>query len=276
MKKKWNKITIKVKEKQEEKISVILSSFPNNGAEIQSLEDGSIYKIYCADSSLSPLLKALEAEGFNPSISSFPDKDWMELWKKNWKPFEVGNKFLIVPSWESCKNREGREILNIDPGMAFGTGKHETTFSCIELIEEFILPKQTVLDIGTGSGILSIVASKCRCKDITSFDTDSKTMSCAMKNFKDNECNTRLFCGTVDAISPEKKYSFVVVNIFWEIIKDMFPSVLAHLEKNGILILSGILYEKRDEVMNFINMSGMTVIKEIHVNEWLSLATRRK
>ena len=243
MQKNWIRITTVFNQSRENEIEVILASVDHCGSEIGEAEGNLVYNVYADEHSHSPVISSLRNAGFVCEVTEIADADWMELWKKEWKPFELGKTFIIVPSWDSFGIFKDRQIIRIDPGMAFGTGKHETTTSCIELMEKHIKRGGNFLDIGTGSGILSIVASKSDCTEIVSFDNDPEVMETALKNFTANNCPALLFCGIIGSLSNQARFSTVAVNIIWEVIRDMFCDIFNHTEAGGIILLSGILFE---------------------------------
>ncbi len=275
MQKNWIRITTAFEHRRENEIEIILASIEHCGSEIVEEEDRVVYHVYTDGHSHSSVISSLRNAGFVCEVTEIADADWMELWKKEWKPFEVGETFVIVPSWEPCGTFKNRRIIRIDPGMAFGTGKHETTSSCIELMEKHIKRGGNFLDIGTGSGILSIAASLSGCNEIVLFDNDPETIGTTRRNITMNNCSALLFCGVIGSLSSQARFSTVAVNIIWEVIRDMFCDIFNHTEAGGIILLSGILFEKRDEVLSVLSRHKLNILEELHKNEWYSVAVMK-
>ncbi len=205
------------------------------------------------------------------------DKDWAENWKKYYKPIEIGEKFVIKPSWESYKNIENKLVIEMDPGMAFGTGTHESTYMCIELLEKYMETKNEVYDVGCGSGILSIVAHKLGAKKVTAIDMDPTAVKVAKQNITNNSMEETIKVLEGDLLSiVNSKVDLVVANILAEIIISMIKDVKLLLKKDGIFISSGIIVEKAKTVEKELIESGFEVLEIKRKNSWVAIVAKLK
>ncbi len=208
------------------------------------------------------------------SCTIIPEQDWNESWKKSFTPLDVGKRITILPSWE--KKHEGRINLVIDPGMAFGTGHHETTRSCLILIEKSadMTQKGRFLDLGTGTGLLAIAASKLGFRRVIAVDTDPLSIDAAKKNIElNNVANIELFRGSIaDVHGP---FDIIAANIISGVLVDLAPDIASSLSPGGLAILSGILAEQADEVIAACVQSGMTVRELFPDGKWVSIVVSR-
>ncbi|MBO5929334.1 MAG: 50S ribosomal protein L11 methyltransferase [Clostridia bacterium] len=206
------------------------------------------------------------------------EQDWANNWKKYFKPLSVGEKLLICPSWETVENPEQRTILSIDPGMAFGTGGHDTTRMVLEAMEPFITPDTAVLDVGCGSGVLSIAALLLGAKNAVGVDIDELAVKMAVENGLQNGLQppkyTILQGDLVQKISGT--YDLVVANIVADAILLLSPAIPAFLKPDATYIVSGILAERGDEVANGLSACGFTVCKRIERGGWVCLVCRKE
>ena len=208
----------------------------------------------------------IELEGMN-------EDDWAESWKQYYKPVPLG-RVTIVPAWESYEAKEGEIIIRMDPGMAFGTGTHETTRLVIRLMQDILQGGERLLDVGTGSGILSICASKLGAKSCNAYDIDPMAVKVARENVIADGC-TNITVGVSDLLGgvdlSDGKYDFCVANIVSDIIIRMLPDVTRYVKDGAPLILSGIIGDRADEVRAAVISQGFTVEKEIRENDWVGM-----
>lgn len=217
-------------------------------------------------------------------FSQTEDSDWINNWKEFFKPFEIDN-IIIKPTWEKVENPNHKLVIEIDPGTAFGTGQHETTQLCIEQLRKYINEKTRLLDVGCGSGILSIISLKLGAASAVGIDIDENAVLASKENMKVNEIeNTKyaILCG--DLIKDEnlqkrigfEEYDVVVANILADIIIPLTPIVPQYLKKNGIYITSGIIKSKESDVVNAIHKAGLEVIEVSKQGDWVSIAAQKK
>ena len=224
---------------------------------------------------LQTRLPALGIEG-EISLEGMNEDDWAESWKQYYKPVPLG-KVTIVPAWEKYEAKDGEVIIRMDPGMAFGTGTHETTRLVIRLMQDEEIEGKRVLDVGTGSGILSICASKLGAKSCNAYDIDPMAVKVARENCIADGCDN-ITVGVSDLLRGVDlsggKYNFCVANIVADIIIRMLPDVKDYVVSGAPLILSGIIGERADEVREAVIKNGFTVEKEIKENDWVGILVR--
>lgn len=202
------------------------------------------------------------------------EEDWANSWKQYYKPIRIGERIVIVPEWEEYESADNEVIIRMDPGMAFGTGTHETTRLCAELIERYMIPDSHVLDIGTGSGILAVTASKLGADTVFACDIDPAAIKVARENITLNNV-TNVTCEVSDLLKNVNGiYDFISANIVADIIIRMAPDVGKYLKMNGIIITSGIINTQAEEVRNVMKSYGFTVIDTIEENDWIAFAFR--
>ena len=224
---------------------------------------------------LETRLPALGIEG-SIDLEGMNEDDWAESWKQYYKPVPLG-RITVVPAWEKYEAREDEVIIRMDPGMAFGTGTHETTRLVIRLMQDEPIEGKRVLDVGTGSGILSICASKLGAKSCNAYDIDPVAVKVARDNALSDGCDN-ITVGVSDLLRGVDrsggKYDFCVANIVADIIIRMLPDVRDYVAEGAPLILSGIIGERADEVRAAVIKNGFTVEKEIKENDWVGMLVR--
>lgn len=196
------------------------------------------------------------------------EEDWMASWKKHWKPIEVG-RFIIAPPWAPVKDTDDKFAIKVEPNMAFGTGTHETTQLCLEALDEIITPGMSVIDIGTGTGVLAIAAAKLGCKHIRAYDTDAPSINIAEQNAEANGVIgfINFYQGAID--EETKPADLIIANITLDIIK---PILGLLIEKADIwLLLSGILVTQRAEIENELEKFETGDLKFETKGEWISV-----
>lgn len=208
--------------------------------------------------------------------SSVNEEDWSTSWKKYYKPLKLGDKIVIKPTWEDYKANEGELIIELDPGMAFGTGTHETTSMCIEFLEKYLKPGDAVFDIGTGSGILSITASKLGASDVVGVDLDEVAVKMAKENVSTNSLkNVEILHGDLTNVLNGRA-NIIVANIIAEVVIGLTETVKPFMEKNGIFIASGIIKERYDDVLKAMNNAGYRIIEVNEKGEWVAIVSTLK
>lgn len=220
------------------------------------------------------LAKSGSVAGLSVHSSSIPDQDWNETWKKGFVPIDVGERFTILPTWE--KTKQGRINLIVDPAMAFGTGHHETTRSCLVLLEKYAgrSDKESFLDLGTGTGILAIAAKKLGFHRVAAVDTDLLAVDATRKNADLNEAEgIDIREGSISELN--ETYSLILANIISGVLVLLAPEIAAHLKTGGIAVLSGILAGQDDEVLEAMTKTGLKLFERYPDGKWISLAVGR-
>ncbi len=209
------------------------------------------------------------------TTSEVYEKDWAEAWKKYYKPKKIGEKIVIKPSWEDYEKEDDDIILELDPGMAFGTGTHETTIMCIRQLEKYIKPGQTVFDVGCGSGILSIAAAKLGAERVIAVDLDELAIKVTNENAKINHVKNIIDVrhgNLLDVVSETS--DIIVANIIAEIIVILTKDITKFLKKGGMFITSGIIHEKVDMVKEAMIAEGLNIIDTITLGEWICIVAK--
>ena len=315
---KWNKITLEIREEVEDIVISTLADIGLEGAEIQDKQplseqdkkqmfvdilpdmpedDGVAYLNFYLDEDedVNAMLEKVKAEleelrmfvdigSGMITLSQTEDKDWINNWKQYFKQFYVDD-ILIIPSWEEVKEEDkDRMIIHIDPGTAFGTGMHETTQLCIRQLKKYVTSETELLDVGTGSGILSIVALKLGAKHAVGTDLDPCAVPAVEENKEANEIPVEAFDMMIGNIIDDKevqdkvgyeKYDIVVANILADVLVPLTPVILNQMKKGGIYITSGIIDEKEENVVNEVKAAGLEVLEVTHQGEWVSVTARK-
>lgn len=212
------------------------------------------------------------------SVSGVNEEDWANSWKEYYKPIKIGEKIVIVPAWEKYSAKDGEIIVRMDPGMAFGTGTHETTRLVITFLEKYIKQGMRVADVGCGSGILAICASKLGAGECKAYDIDPVAVKVANENIKDSgldnvTCDVSDLLKQVDRSAP---YNVICANIVADIIIRMMPDVGELMDENSVILASGIIVERSEDVINAFDDNGFKIVERIDENGWCALAVMKK
>ncbi|RXE57877.1 50S ribosomal protein L11 methyltransferase [Acetivibrio mesophilus] len=307
---KWIEIRIKTTEEAYDAISYMLTSIGAGGVAIEdpndirrealkpnsldyaddeflnSLGEDVIIKAYFpGETNISELVSLIKekldfiggflnvGEGYC-GYSEMDEEDWSTSWKKYYKPFHLTDRLVVKPSWENYDNKEDEIIIEMNPGMAFGTGTHETTKMCATLLDKYVKDGDRVIDVGCGTGILSIIASKLGAAEITAVDIDEVAVKVTKENLEINRVdNVFAFKGVLDDISKEKR-DIVVANIIASVIIDISSSIPYYLKKDGFLIASGIIQERKQEVLDECLKKGFKCEEIIELGEWVAIVLR--
>ncbi|MGN1421485.1 MAG: 50S ribosomal protein L11 methyltransferase [Eubacterium sp.] len=211
-------------------------------------------------------------------IADCATEDWVNNWKQYFHPMPIGEKLLIRPTWEDEYDPQGRIVLHIEPGLAFGTGSHPTTKLCLETLEKYIDKGSTVLDIGCGSGILSIASLLLGAKSAFGVDIDSLAVKTAMENAKENGFDESKFKAVQGNLSDKVsgKYNVVVANIIADIIMEFNKDVGKFLDYGGVYITGGIIESREDEVLMSFAQNGFKVKERFEEKGWLVFVAEKE
>ena len=236
--------------------------------------------------SIRTMLKSMKADDadrkygrLEAELSSIREEDWANNWKQYFKPLKIGDKLIIKPSWEECDNPDNRLILEIDPASSFGTGQHHTTRLCLELLEKSIQKGDKLLDMGCGSGILSIGGMLLGAESAVAVDIEENAVAAAMENAEKNHISTecyKAYCGNVlcdDSLADkiDAKYDIITANIVADVLIAMGNLFDRYLKNNGILIISGIIEERMAEVVNAVEKCGFTALENNIKEGWAAV-----
>ena len=262
----------------------IVELSPTDFPDVGVIVKGYINELNFDDETFTHFKGELEQLGQNINIGEFfkietttiKDSDWENSWKDYFDILNIGEKFVIVPTWREYENEENKYVINIDPGMAFGTGGHETTSLCIKNLEKYVKPHDNIIDVGCGSGILSIAASYLTDGEIKAVDLDKLAVDVSHENFALNNLENRITVEEASLLTKEtKKYNVIVANILAHIIELMLDDAYKLLEDGGYYITSGIIKDKKDELLEKMLERGFKLVEETSDNEWYSFVVTK-
>lgn len=302
----WTQVRVTVKLENLDRLTAIMSMVSNN-LQIEDYSDIDLKTCYGdlidesilnADKTVASVSVYLPAEKSVPECIAFlkerfatvgladakietvgvNEEDWANSWKAYYKPIKIGEKLVIVPAWEKYTPAEGELIVRMDPGMAFGTGTHETTRLVIRLLESYTKPGCRMLDVGTGSGILAICTSKLGAGECRAYDIDPMAVRVANENIKDSglpniTCEVSDLLRQVDRSRP---YDLICANIVADIIIRMTPDVGALMHEKTVLLASGIITERSEDVISCFEQNGFRIVEKLEDNGWCALAVMKK
>ena len=315
---KWNRFTVKTKTEAEDIVISTLAEVGIEGVEIQDkqplteedkaqmfvdimpegpADDGVAYLHFYLEEdadkeailkdvreALDDLKNFMDIGEATIEESQTEDKDWINNWKQYFHQFYVDD-ILIVPSWEEVKAEDkDKMILHIDPGTAFGTGMHETTQLVIRQLKKYVTPDTEMLDVGTGSGILGIVALKLGAKHVLGTDLDPCAVPAVAENKEANQIVDETFDMVIGNIIDDKaiqdqagyeKYDIVTANILADVLIPLTPVIVNQMKKGAYYITSGILDVKEEVVVEAVKAAGLTVVEVTHQGEWVSVTARK-
>ncbi len=317
---KWNKYTLKTRTEAEDLISSMMQEAGIEGIEIEDKvplsdedkaqmfvdilpdmpdDDGVAYISFYLEPETDQAAMLLKVqEGLDEirswgvdvgeatiTASETEDKDWINNWKEYFHQFYVDD-ILIKPSWEEVRPEDRDKLLiQIDPGTAFGTGMHETTQLCIRQLRKHLTPETVLLDVGTGSGILSIISLKLGAKRAVGTDLDTNALAAVEENMQVNGIDPSSFEMMIGNIITEKEvqdrvgygcYDIVVANILAEVLVPLTPVILDQLKPGGVYITSGIIDDKEDLVVQTIKDCGLKILEVTYQGEWVSVTARKE
>ena len=244
----------------------------------------SIIHIYISEcdnaaEALEFLKERFTAEGIDFRLGSIGvnDNDWNENWKKYFHIIEIGDRLAVVPSWEEYENKGNRTVLSIDPGAAFGTGTHATTSLCLGILDKCAKAGMSVLDIGCGSGILAIASVLLGADKALGVDIDAQSVKTAKENAEINNISdkTEFIVGDL-ADRVAGKYNIICANIVADVIIKLLPDVARFMEKDGILIISGIIDIRKEDVLSAVEQNGFEIVNEAYKDNWCAFVLKIK
>lgn len=210
------------------------------------------------------------------SFVNVHEEDWADNWKKYYKPFRAGEKLVVKPTWEPYERQSGDIVLELDPGMAFGTGTHETTALCLAMLERYATPGEYAIDVGTGSGILSIAAVRLGMRAALAIDLDEVAVRVARDNVRVNGLESEIDVRQGDLLAQVTDTAdLVIANIIADVICALASPVRARLREGGVFLCSGIIKDREPDVVEALTGAGYTLIETRYMGEWLAIAARR-
>jgi len=287
----WLEISVTVDSEAAEAVAEVLSDYAYRGVAIEAGPEGwnagpVVVRAYLpADDQLKANRRRVEEALWHlgqirpisgPIFRPVAEKDWAEAWKERLQVLRVGRHILIQPSWLDCAPAPDDIVIQLDPGMAFGTGLHPTTQMCLAALENLISPGAGVLDLGTGSGILAIAAAKLGAGRVLAVDNDPVAVETAQGNVADNGVPSvvSVQCGSLAQVSG--CYDLVVVNILARVIVDMAREGLAaHVRPGGRLVAAGIIEDQEPEVVAALEDEGLTLVERQQADDWVCLITEQ-
>jgi len=204
------------------------------------------------------------------------DKNWNEEWEKSIRPIKVTDRIVITPTWQTYRPTAGQIVLTIDPKMSFGTGYHETTRLTLKLLEKYCKPGMTLLDIGTGTGVLAIAAAKLGAQSVIGVDNDEWAFRNALENVTLNgvEAQVQILSGDL-SIVPDRQFDMIVANIQRNVLQEVLKDMHTHLVAGGVLLLSGLLHSDRNPMLQALHDRHLAMIEELSEGDWIALASRK-
>ena len=227
-------------------------------------------------------IKALESRGVNtaPAVlttAELQDEDWSDTWKQYFHTEKPGERVVIKPTWEEYEPKDDEVVIELDPGAAFGTGTHATTSMCIRQLEKLVKPGMTVFDVGTGSGILSIISSKLGATNIQAVDYDDSVLKIVEENLEQNNVQDIISVAQSDLMqNVHGKAELVIANIIADIIIRLFDQLDEHLEQGGTLLTSGIIEDRIEDVLAAAEAHGYGVVERLENKGWACITFKRK
>lgn len=203
------------------------------------------------------------------------EQDWAENWKRYYKPFRAGERIVVKPSWEPYEPFPEDLVIEMDPGMAFGTGTHETTYMCLQMLERYVRPGSVCIDVGTGTGILAIAAAKLGAQDVLAIDLDEQAVAVAKENIQKNGMQQVVHAQAGDLLKDSVgKADVIVANIIADVICALCGPAKSHIRPGGAFICSGIIREREEDVLRALRQAGYAVDCRIARGEWVCLSAK--
>lgn len=288
----WKEVIVEINNQAVEAVSSIMNELGSNGVLLNEQDKRSrISAYYPDDNKFFQLITELKERvnalaGFDLDtgnilieVKDLENEDWASSWQEHFKPLKIGRKFLVCPAWETIEE-PGRIIIRIDPGMAFGVGSHESTRLCLEFLEEYIDPDdspETMLDIGTGTGILAIAAALLGVDKISAIDIDPYAVEASKNNIRLNSVEDKIKVIKGDMTKDlSGKFSIITANLLPDLIIKLLPAVPSLMSDHTYFIISGIILDKRDIIINKLKDFNLKPIDEKILNDWVGLLAVRE
>ena len=251
-----------------------LKVFLNSDSHSELVSESYIKKILTAERELlkSRGLTDEELGSWDFVISDKPNEDWSKKWKEKWDITRVSDKIVVVPDWLEYNAKPDEVVIRLEPGCAFGTGTHQTTQLCMKAIEKYMQKGAKVADIGTGSGILAICAKEFGASYVYGCDNDETVIDVAKENAVKNNTECVFELNTADKIN--EKFDFILANILHNILAEIMGDLKNIMNDNAIMVLSGILDEKKPVVLDAIKKYNLHLIEETHQDQWIALVVK--
>lgn len=302
---KWMEIALEVPDEVVDALQEVMGQFASGGAVVEKIIPESellgleptkaIVKVYIPWNRQGLLRKKRLEEALwhfstivpipSPSIRYWEEGEWLEAWKKFYTVLHIGERLVVKPSWEDYTPLPGEVVVELDPGLAFGTGLHPSTRLCLIAMEQLLKPGERVLDVGTGSGILALFAAKLGAKEVLALDIDRVAVKVAKENVARNGLRGKIKVRWGSLIPTEESpfidvsalrpFGLVLANITAPVIKSMARELSAALAPNGLLIVSGIIQVQKEETLEALSSHGLQPERELSSQEWVALILRK-
>ncbi len=288
----WLEVSVETTGEGAEAVAEVLSRFAPRGVALEAGPEGfgaglvAVRAYLPADDQLPRTRRRVEEALWHlgqilpippPSFRIVAETDWAEAWKQHLTVLHVGRRLVIRPSWLPYIPAEGEVVVELDPGMAFGTGTHPTTQMCLLALEDWVRPGARVLDLGTGSGILAIAAAKLGARRVLALDTDPQAVLVARENVSRNGVADRVRVARGSLAQAIGRFDVVVVNILARVLIEMAEQGLARrLAREGRLIVAGLLAGQEEEVRDAFQRAGLAVVGRRQVEDWVALEAERQ
>lgn len=211
------------------------------------------------------------------SLSQVTEEDWANNWKQYYHPVKISDRIVVKPSWEDYRPAAGEVVIDLDPGMAFGTGTHPTTVHCLKALENYLCAGEMVIDVGTGSGILAIAAAKLGAARVLAIDLDPLAVTIAQENVLTNQVEDRVQVVAGNLLEPAENLQADIItgNLIAAVVKRLAPSAFARLKPGGIFIGAGIIQGRLDEVLEELEAQGFKLLEVTDEGEWSTVIVTR-
>jgi len=288
---KWVEVAVSVETETAEAVAEVLSRYAHNGVVIEAGPEGHasgpvVVRAYVPQNDRAPATEQAIREALwhlgqirpipEPVFKPIAETDWTLAWREKLNVLHIGQHIVVRPSWRAYEPRDGDVLIELDPGQAFGTGIHPTTQLCLGALEELVLPGSRVLDLGTGSGILSIAAAKLGAGSIQALDSDPVAVAAARANVAVNKVSAavRVLEGSLQEATGS--YDVVVVNILLRTILQMLANGLStYANPGGHVVLAGILVDQEAQVISAATVDGLTLVRRWVSGDWIALALEK-